>query len=72
MIFNVGDVVFVSHAYAIGRGAGNKKWVGKKGVVVERNSYKKMFVEMFCYKVLIDGVQLNLDEREVSDREDGS
>lgn len=66
MAYEIGEKVFITQSYAVGRGAGSQDHVGKAGIVVDRSTWKANFVTMFVYKVLVDGVELNLDERHVT------
>lgn len=61
-----GDLVYVKPTFAESRGYSAKQWVGRAGLVLEVHQYKYMIAKQFYYIVLIDNIQFQLDEREIT------
>ena len=61
-----GDLVYVKPTFAEPRGHPAEQWVGRAGLVVESYQYKYSSASLFYYIVLIDGLQFQLDEFEIT------
>lgn len=61
-----GDLVYVKPTFAESRGSTAEQWVGRAGLVLQAYQYKYTLAKEFYYIVLIDNIQFQLDEREIT------